>query len=86
MQSERLISLVGRHEQTLFAQAQLYVPARRERGAFPPARADDGGVNGQVFKVRIICERFEHAQPDLFGKGLPSVKNIESAHEETPQP
>lgn len=29
--------------------------------------ADDGGVDDQVFEVRIICERFEHAQPDPLG-------------------
>ena|SRR5579863_713050 len=29
--------------------------------------ADDGGVDDQVFKVRIIRQGFEHAQPDSFG-------------------
>jgi len=28
--------------------------------------ADDGGIDDQVFKVWIICQRFEHAQPDPF--------------------
>jgi hypothetical protein len=33
--------------------------------------ADDGGVDDQVFKVRIICHRFEHVQPDPF-RALPA--------------